>query len=479
MRVRIVGRVLGFLLLFVGLFMAIPAVFAWRYGGYDLPAILIAAALTAGAGGALILVFRADGEILVKDSFVVVTLGWLLASAFGALPFLLSGAVPSFADAFFESMSGFTTTGATILVRVEDLPHGLLFWRSLTHWLGGMGIIVLSLAVLPMIGVGGTQLFKAEIPGPTLDKIAPRVRRTATTLWGVYLLLTVLETILLLAAGLNVHEALCQSFGTLATGGFSTRTASIAGFNSLFVEAVVVVFMLAAGTNFTLHYHGLRGKPSAYWKSEEFRFYLGVLAVFSAFLAADIALTGTARAGEAVRQSVFQAVSITTTTGYTTADFGSWSSSAQLILLLLMFVGGCAGSTGGGLKVMRVLVLFKLGLAEMRRALHPRAVLPVRIDGRAVSPDIIVNILGFMIVYLGLLVLSTTAMTLMGLDLVTAFSSVVASIGNIGPGLGGVGPAANFQHIPAAGKWILSLCMLAGRLEIYTLLVLFTRDFWK
>ncbi len=479
MNVRIVGRVLGFLLLFVGLFMALPALFAWHYGGDDLRAILVSAGLTAAAGAALVVVFRAKGEILVRDSFAIVSLGWLLVSAFGALPFLLSGAMPSFADAFFESMSGFSTTGASVLARVEDLPHGLLFWRSLTHWLGGMGIIILSLAILPLTGMGGTQLYKVEMPGPMPDKIAPRVRRTATTLWGVYVLLTALETLLLLLGGLDLHEALCQSFGTMATGGFSTRTDSIGGFGSLFVEAVVVAFMLAAGTNFTLHFHALRGKVSSYWKSEEFRFYLGILAVFTVLLTVDNVVAGTYKAAEAARHAVFQTVSIATTTGFATADFGGWSSAAQISLLLLMFVGGCAGSTGGSIKVLRVMILLKQGRVELKRLLHPRAVIPVRIDGRTVPPAVVVNILGFLFLYIGLLILSTLALALMGLDLVSAFSSVAASIGNIGPGLGSVGPAASYQHVPVAGKWLLSFCMLAGRLEIYTVLVLFTRDFWR
>lgn len=479
MNVRIVGRVLGFLLLFVGLFMALPALFAWHYGGDDLRAILISAGLTAAAGAVLVVVFRAKGEILVRDSFAIVSLGWILVSAFGALPFLLSGAMPSFADAFFESMSGFSTTGASVLARVEDLPHGLLFWRSLTHWLGGMGIIILSLAILPLTGMGGTQLYKVEMPGPMPDKIAPRVRRTATTLWGVYVLLTALETLLLLLGGLDLHEALCQTFGTMATGGFSTRTDSIGGFGSLFVEAVVVAFMLAAGTNFTLHFHALRGKVSSYWKSEEFRFYLGILAVFTVLLTVDNVVAGTYKAAEAARHAVFQTVSIATTTGFATADFGGWSSAAQISLLLLMFVGGCAGSTGGSIKVLRVMILLKQGRVELKRLLHPRAVIPVRIDGRTVPPAVVVNILGFLFLYIGLLILSTLAMTLMGLDLVTAFSSVAASIGNIGPGLGSVGPMEHYGHIPLAGKWLLSFCMLAGRLEIYTVLVLFTRDFWR
>ncbi len=483
MKIGTVGRVLGFIIIFIGGFMAVPALFSWVYNGDDLQSILISSTLTIALGGVMALIFRPrselNGELMIRDSFAVVVLGWTLVSLLGALPFYISGYIPSFTDAFFESMSGFSTTGATILTTVEDLPHGLLFWRSLTHWLGGMGIIVLSLAILPLTGVGGTQLYKAEIPGPTPDKITPRVRQTATALWKVYVILTGIEALLLLLGGMNVHEALCQAFGTMATGGFSTRTASIAGFDSLFIESIVIAFMLMAGMNFTLHFHGLRGKPSAYWKSEEFRFYLGIIAVFSVLLTANNLLAGTYKTGEAVRYSIFQTVSITTTTGYTTADFGGWSSAAQLIMLFLMFIGGSAGSTGGSIKVIRIMIIFKQGLVELKKLLHPRAVIPVRIDGRSVPPGTVINIIGFMFLYFGLLLLATLAMALMGLDIITAFSSVTASLGNIGPGLGGVGPATNYAQIPVAGKWLLSFCMLAGRLEIYTVFVLFTRDFWK
>lgn len=483
MNIRIVGRVLGFILMFIGLFMALPALFSWYYGSDDLASILLSSSLTILLGALMALLFRPrnglNGELRIRDSFAIVVLGWALVSALGALPFCFSGYIPSFADAFFETMSGFTTTGATILPIVEKLPPGLLFWRSLTHWLGGMGIIVLSLAILPLTGVGGNQLYKAEIPGPTPDKITPRVRQTASTLWKVYVLLSALETLLLLFDGMNLHEALCQTFGTMATGGFSTRTASITGFHSLFTEAVIIVFMLLAGMNFTLHFHGLRGKPSAYWKSEEFRFYMGVIAVFTLLLTVDNLLAGTYRLGVSFRHSLFQTVSITTTTGYTTADFGSWSSAAQLILLLLMFIGGCAGSTGGSIKVIRILIILKAGMVELKKLLHPRAVIPVRIDGRSIPPAVVINIVGFMFLYLGLLLVSTLIMTFMGIDIISSFSAVTASLGNIGPGLGAVGPAAHYQHLPLGAKWLLSFCMLAGRLEIYTVFVLFTRDFWK
>lgn len=471
MNIPAIGRVLGLLIFSIGFFMAFPAVFALHYGGNDLPSILVSSAVGLAGGGLMFLAFRPKRELRLRDSFAVVVLGWLLASVIGALP--------SFTDAFFESMSGFTTTGATVLVRVEDMPHGLLFWRSLTRWLGGMGIIILSLAILPMMGKGGMQLYRAEVTGPMPDKITPRIKETALALWGIYVLLTIIEAILLTAAGLNLFESLCHTFGSMATGGFSTRTESIGGFHNLLVEMIVVAFMFIAGINFALHHRGLRGGPSTYWKSEEFRFYCGILAVSSVVLAADNLITGAYKAGEALRVSVFQAVSITTTTGFATADFGRWSTSAQLILLLLMFIGGCAGSTGGSIKVVRIMILLKQGMAEIRKLLHPRAVIPVRVDGRAVPAGIVINILGFMLLYMGLVIAATFALTLMGLDLVSAFSAVASSIGNIGPGLGIVGPASNFQYVPPAGKWILSFCMLAGRLEIYTVLVLFTRDFWR
>jgi trk system potassium uptake protein TrkH len=482
--IRNVGRVLGFILIFIGLFMVTPAIFSLLHGEDDLFPILISAGLTIALGGIMTLVFRAreqynGHELMLRDSFAIVVLGWALISALGALPFYLSGYIPTYTDAFFETMSGFTTTGATILGTVEDLPRGLLFWRSLTHWLGGMGIIVLSIAILPLTGVGGTQLYKAEIPGPNPDKITPRVRQTAAALWKVYVLLTGMETLLLFTGGLNIHEALCQSFGTMATGGFSTRTASIAAFDSLFVEAVIIAFMLLAGMNFSLHFYGLKGKPSVYWKSEEFRFYLIIIGAFTALLTLNTWLSGTLKPGEALRHSLFQTVSITTTTGYTTTDFGTWSTAAQLMLLFLMFVGGCAGSTGGSIKVLRMMIIFKQGRAELKKLLHPRAVIPVRIDGKGVQPSVVINIIGFMFLYFGLLLLCTLIMALMGMDIISAFSAVTASLGNIGPGLGSVGPASSFQHIPSAGKWLLSFCMLAGRLEIYTVLVLFTRDFWK
>ncbi len=479
MNLKAVFFVQGLLLIFIGIFMQFAALFAWYYGEGDLTIILISSAITIGVGLVLVFSLRFKKEISIRESFAIVTLGWIFASLFGALPFYLSGHIPSFTDAFFETMSGFTTTGASILTDIEALPHGLLFWRSLTHWLGGMGIIVLSLAILPMLGIGGMQLYKAEIPGPIPDKLTPRIQQTAKLLWGVYVLISFVETVLLMFGGMDLFDALCHTFGTMATGGFSTKNTSIAHFNSAYLDYVIVIFMLIAGTNFSLHYFGLRGKMSHYWKSEEFRFYIAIILFFTIFLTFDNLFTIFPDFLDSIRYSVFQAVAITTTTGYVTADFEKWSSSAQFILLFLMFIGGSAGSTGGSVKILRVMIFLKLGRSELKKLLHPKAVIPIRLNGNVVAPNTIVNVLGFMILYLSILIIVTIFMTILGLDLLSAFASVAATLGNIGPGLGDVGPTNDYSQIPFLGKWLLSFCMLAGRLEIYTVLVLLTREFWK
>jgi len=479
MNFRAVFAIQGTLLIFIGLSMLLPLGFSFFYGDQDVVPILISAGITIGVGALLRLLFRFKGELTLKDSFATVSFGWILAAFFGAFPFFISGHIPSFTNAFFESMSGFTTTGATILAKAELLPHGLLFWRSLTHWLGGMGIIVLSLAILPLMGVGGMQLYRAEIPGPMPDKLTPRIQETAKSLWGVYALLSLIEAGLLMAGGLNLFDSLCHTFATMATGGFSTKTASIAHFQSAYVDTVVIVFMILAGTNFSLHFHSLRGRVSAYWKSEEFKFYFGTILFFSLLMTAINTPKVFPSAVESFRHSAFQVVSITTTTGFTTFDFGKWPAAGQMVLFFLMFFGGSAGSTGGSIKIMRIMVLLKQGKAELKRLIHPRAVIPVRVDDRPVPPAIVINILSFVLVYIGIFFFASLVMSLLGFDLVSACASVAATLGNVGPGLGSVGPAANYFHVPLIGKWLLAFCMLVGRLEIHTLLILFTRGFWR
>jgi trk system potassium uptake protein TrkH len=417
-------------------------------------------------------------ELQAREGFAVVTFGWILLACFGALPFVFCHLRVPFTDAFFETMSGFTTTGATILSDVEALPRGVLFWRSLTHWLGGMGIIVLSLAILPMLGVGGMQLFKAEVPGPSVDKLQPRIQDTAKILWGVYVLLSALETILLLFGGMSVFDALCHTFGTMATGGFSTKNAGIGYFNSPYVEYIITFFMVLAGTNFALHYHALRGRFIYYVRSSEFLFYLGIIFFFTITIGITLVIMMPGDYEVAFRRAVFQVVSILTTTGFHSADYELWSVFAQHSLVFLMFVGGCAGSTGGGVKVIRIYVTIKFMMAQLKKLVHPHAVIPVRFDRKSISQEAMTGILGFLLLYVGLLVLGTLFMATQGLDLVSSVSTVISTLGNIGPGVGTIGPTENFAHVSDIGKWVLSFLMLAGRLEIYTVLVIFNKSFW-
>jgi trk system potassium uptake protein TrkH len=377
-------------------------------------------------------------------------------------------------------MSGFTTTGATVLTDIQSNPRGILFWRDLTQCLGGMGIIVLSLAVLPFLKVGGMQLYKAEVPGPMPEKITPRVHQTALLLWGVYLLLSLIQTSALLLGGMNLFESLTHTFGTMATGGFSPLNGSIGQYGNAYFEWVIILFMFLAGTNFVLHLLVLRGDLGAWWRNEEFRFYVKLLAVAVLLAAAFLFSSGTyEELSDSIRYGAFQVVSIVTTTGFVTADFGLWPNFLQYLLLLLMFVGGCAGSTVGGIKSMRIMVLVKHVKAELQRLLHPRAIFTVRIGGKVLEREVISSVTAFFVMYIGLFALAALAMAALGLDVQTAIASAAAAIGNIGPALGSVGPSSNYAHIPAAGKWILSFCMLLGRLEIYTVMMLFLPGTWR
>lgn len=472
-------NILGALLVFLGVSLMFPAIVAYYYDEGDFVSFLITIALSMVLGLLIFLFTRTKEELRAKDGFIIVTFGWFFFAIIGALPFYLSGFIPSFTDAFFETMSGFTTTGASILTDIEALPHGLLFWRSFTHWLGGMGIILLSLAILPLLGVGGMQLFKAEVPGPTPDKLSPRIKNTAELLWGVYLLITVVEILLLKFAGMEWFDAACHTFGTMATGGFSTKNASIGHYNSATIDTIIIIFMIMAGTNFALHYRALRGKPLIYWKDPEAIFFIGIIAVASLIIGFDIWTNSGESVGTSAQHSIFQVVSILTTTGYGTADYEQWSVSSQLILFILMFLGGCAGSTGGGMKIIRSLILIKFGRNELKRLIHPQAVLPVKIGNTVVSREIVTNISGFFLLYISLFVFGILFMSALGLDISSAFGSVAATINNIGPGLGNVGPTDNYAHIPVAGKWFLSFLMLVGRLEVYTVIILLTFSFWK
>ncbi|MFZ5946002.1 MAG: TrkH family potassium uptake protein [Bacillota bacterium] len=481
MNYRKILSFLGVILIILGLSMLLPIFWSLYYGDSDYSAFMISSSLTSLIGLALYKMNKIEGDFHNKEAFVVVSFSWLIAAAFGAIPYMLTGTFTSYADAFFETMSGFTTTGASVLSDIESLPHGVLFWRSLTHWLGGMGIIVLLVAILSAIGTGGMQMFRAESPGPITQKIMPRISQTAKILWYTYLTFTVSQTLLLWLSGMTMFDALCHTFGTLATGGFSTKNASIGHYESPLIQWIIIIFMFLSGANFALYYQALRGKSLAiFWKNSEFKLYsLLIIAAVSILSFNLLIFSGYTDISTIVRDASFQAVSIMTTTGYATADFGQWSFAAQTILVILMFIGGCAGSTGGSIKVGRVLVLLKQTLLELKRAIHPRAILNLKIDGQPVTNEITINVLQFFFIFIIITAISTFIMTSMGLDLVTAFTSVAATITNVGPGLGNVGPVANYGFIPDAGKYLLSFLMMLGRLELYTVLALLVPSFWK
>ncbi|MCW8858090.1 MAG: TrkH family potassium uptake protein [Deltaproteobacteria bacterium] len=473
-------RILGALLLFLAATLLAPLPFSFYYADGVWSAFVLSAVICSAAGGLLFAFCKSPKELSLREGFAVVTFGWTVFAVFGALPYLISGAIPSPLNAIFETMSGFTTTGSTILTDIESMPPSLLFWRSLTHWLGGMGIIVLSLAILPMLGVGGMQLFKAEVPGPTADRLKPRIQDTAKMLWGVYFLLTMVETVMLMLGGMSFFDALCHSFATLATGGFSTKNASIAAYDSSYIDTVITFFMILAGVNFALHFQVLRGRAKDFFRSEELRVYLGL--IFAATLMVMIFnWSGNIYSafGENLRFSIFQVSSIMTTTGFGTADFELWPVVTQYILVLLMFVGGCAGSTGGGMKVARILLLFKHAQVQVFRLIHPRAIRLVKLGNRPVDKEVLQAILGFFALFIGVFVLGSLLVAASGMDLVSAGSAVIACLANIGPGLGSVGPTDHFAHVPAFGKSVLIFCMLMGRLELFTVLVLFFPSFWR
>ncbi|MBN1340288.1 MAG: TrkH family potassium uptake protein [Bacteroidales bacterium] len=475
----IIINIIGFLLMIEGLFMFTGIPFSLHYCGYNCLSLLYSGIITAGTGLTLWLLTRKSKKNVSKrEGYIIVSFTWVVISLFGSLPYLLSGAIPSFTDAFFETISGFTTTGATILSDIEALPKGILFWRSLTHWIGGMGIIVLSVAILPLLGIGGMQLFVAEMPGITHDKLHPRITDTAKRLWGLYVALTFAQVLLLMLGGMDLFNSLCHSFSTLATGGFSTQNDSIAGYSG-YIQYVIIIFMIFAGTNFTLHYLGFRGKFCDIWKNEEYRYYISFTFAFAILIAVLLMIFSGSPPEKAFRDSLFQVVSIVTTTGFITSDYLLWPSFLWFFIFLLMFVGGSAGSTGGGIKVARQILLFKNSALELKRLIHPQAIIPVRFNGRAVSQNILFKVMAFFLFYLLIFFAGTFIMSLIGLDFQTAVGSTVATLGNIGPGIGLVGPVFNYGFIPDSGKWVLSFLMLLGRLELFTILILFSPSFWK
>ena len=490
---KAVAKLLGILSIVIGLSMVFSLAWAIYYGETALAspralmspgaAFVVAMGISCACGALLLLLGRTGrGDLYRREGLLVVGVGWLLTAALGALPYMLSGTLPGFVDAYFESMSGFTTTGSTVLVDIEATAKGILFWRSFTHWLGGMGIIVLFLAVLPALGAGGKQLFRSEVSRLQPDGLRPRIKETATILWRIYLLFTAVETTLLWAQGMSLFDAMCHTFGTLAGGGFSTRQDSIGAYHSLSIELTVIVFMVIGATNFALHYQVLRGKPLNLLRDVEWRVFVGVLA--GATVAVTINLLAQDREayptlGRALRSSSFQVVSIMTTTGYTTQDFNLWPGFSKLLLIMLMFVGGCGGSTAGGIKVARLVILVRASLLRLERVFRPQTVRALRVGGTVLSEDMVHAVTGFFVLYVAVFLVGSLIVAASGADTVTAFSSVAATLNTVGPGLNKVGAIEHYAHLAPAAKVTLSLCMVMGRLELFAILVLFVPAFWR
>ncbi len=479
--IKLVFKIIGFLLILEACFILLALIPSAYFQEGDFFPLLYSGVITLFFGLLLWFSFKRkkQGHLGKKEGYVVVSTAWLIYSVFGALPFLLSGTTSTYTDAFFEAMSGITTTGATILTDIEAAPKGVLFWRSITQWIGGMGIIVLSLVLLPILGIGGISLFIAEIPGPTKEKIHPRIIETAKRLWLIYFLLTAIQAVLMKFGGLNWYDSVCHAFTTMATGGFSTKNDSIAAF-APHIQYIIIMFMIIGGTNFVLTYFMLKGRFSKLYKNEEFRFYILVLAVISVIIFIPLIFLQNMGIEEAFRTATFQVVSITTTTGYITADYMQWNNALWFIIFLLFFTGACAGSTSGGFKMVRQLLLIKNSSLELKRLIHPNAVIPVRFNGKPVSQELIYNVLAFFLFYMIIFAFSSLAMSLFPVvDFKTAIGAAASCLGNIGPGIGMVGPVENFSFLPDAAKWYLSFLMMVGRLEIFTVIILFAPGFWK
>lgn len=491
---KIIYRFLGLTAVLNGLFMFIAFPFSFFNNEPESWSILNAGIVTIFIG--LILYFfnkPKSTNIQKKEGYLIVTLGWLTLSVTGMLPYLFTGAIPNITNAFFETLSGYSTTGSSILTDIESMPKGILFWRSATHWIGGMGIIVLTIAILPLLGIGGMQLFMAEAPGPSADKLHPRITDTAKRLWLIYVILTFSEFFLLRVAGMTWFDAINHAMATVSTGGFSTKNSSIAFYNNLpLVQYIITFFMLVAGTNFVLTYFALKGKIQKVFQSEEFKYYLfGILSISAIvtiiilFFQDENLQTTIAhpmvygKVESAVRHALFQVTSIVTTTGFVTADFTMWSFFATGIFFALFFVGGSAGSTSGGIKIVRHIVMLKNSFLEFKKSLHPNAIIPVRYDGKAVSQSIVFNILSFFIIYMLIFVISSVILTFLGLDFTSALGAAASSLGNIGPAIGDVSPVDNFAHLSVGAKWFCSFLMLIGRLELFTVLILLTPFFWR
>ncbi|AWH74419.1 potassium transporter [Dokdonia sp. Dokd-P16] len=490
---KIIFHLMGVLLLINGGFMLISALVSFITKDGVMLEVSAAALITALVGTLLMFITRGhEKELKKREGYIIVTFGWLFMSLSGMLPYLFSGTIPGVANAFFETISGYTTTGATILSEIETLPKSILFWRSMTHWIGGMGIIVLAIAILPLLGIGGMQLFAAEAPGPSADKLHPRITDTAKRLWLIYVSFTVIETILLKLAGMSFFDAINHALSTLSTGGFSTKNASVAYWNdNPLIQYIIIFFMLLAGTNFVLSYFAFKGKIQKILRDEEFRLYMafvfgfGIIASLVIYFNVDLGISSIdhpmvwGKAEASVRHALFQVLAVITTTGFITADYTMWTPFLTVIFFGLMFLGGSAGSTSGGIKVVRHLLTIRNALVEFKRTLHPNAILPVRYNTKSVDRSIIFNILAFFILYMLSWIIGASVLASMGLDFRTALGGAASALGNVGPAFGGLGPVDNYGWLPLAGKWWMAFLMLIGRLELFTVLILLTPFFWR
>ena len=477
----IVGKVLGVLLIILGALMWTGLPFSFYYESGDVQALFLSGIITILTGLTLWRFrLRRSETFFKREGYLIVAFGWLSMAIFSTLPYLLSNTIPSLTDAFFESISGLTTTGASVITDIESVPKGILYWRSLTQWIGGMGIIVLTVALFPLLGIGGVELFVAEAPGPTSDKLHPRIRETAKRLWAIYVALTIILALILRFLGMSFYDAINHALTTMATGGFSTKNSSMVHYQDQpIIQYTIILFMFIAGTNYALTYFGLKGKFRKFWASDEFRAYAFLTIVLSLIAGFTIYQHTSLSLEQSFRDALFQVVSIITTTGFVSADYTSWTPSLTLLFFILMFVGASAGSTSGGIKIIRHLVFFKNSFLEFKRIIHPRAIVPLKINQQVVASRVMTRILVFLLLYLMLFLLGSLAMSSLGMDFMTAIGATATSLGNVGPGIGAVGPMDNFAEVVPAGKWLLAFLMLLGRLELFTILVLFTPYFWK
>ena len=481
---RMVFRTMGALLLIEAVFMALALGVSLWYGEADSGVFLLSTIITLLAGMIGLLVGRhAESRMGEREGYVIVAMVWVVFSAFGLMPYYLSGQVPSLTDAWFESMSGFTTTGATIIPDLEVITHGLLFWRSLTQWIGGMGIIVLSIAILPIFGLNGMQLYAAEVTGLTYEKLSPRIADTAKMMWSIYLLLTITEVLALWLCGMNVFDAICHSFSTIATGGFSTHNNSLEYYDSAAIHYTVTLFMFISGINFVLLIYLLRGKARNLLQDEEVRWYSVAVALFAVALTVGLYIARPGWSGvemeRAFRDSLFTVISSMTSTGYTISDYMYWPVVAWVVIFFLMLTGACAGSTAGGIKWVRLAIIMKNGVAEFQRRIHPNAIIPVKLNEKAVPQQTINNIMAFLIFYVFIIVITVVIFCASGVNFDESIGAAVSAIGNVGISIGQFGPAGTYAEFPMVAKWVMSFVMLIGRLEIFTVLLLFTRALWR